>query len=325
MKDSYANNDFIYQVKQIDNLGNFQFRLDYPDFFKLDSDTIYKYYGFKEYNIDSFINSYLYACHPKELNDFYDLSGVLINYENVSEEIINQFINHYDPEFVKKSPNPDARIKYYNSLYQIIKFGKYGIISFSKRFDSILMWAYYGNHEGFCMGYKYPLFPNKDFYGPFPINYCKGLNKIDFSQFLPELCFHFQTNIKLCDWRHENEYRFVVYNDEGLYDPDFFKHDKEKRKHSIPRNAFTEIILGYNFFDVSELSEDDNIIRLDMNCNKSYLKAVLLEHIINQRMDCYRVCFNSNNYQIGKSGLSFNQVERNVFSYKSDNKICYYI
>jgi hypothetical protein len=315
MNNIFSHNDFIYKVEI--NKNDIRFLLEYPETYKLQSSVLYKYYGLIEHNIDSILNSYLYACHPKELNDFYDSSGVFIDYSNQNENIIRKFIYQYNPDFLKrKGLNREILERHYDNLIQTIRFGKLGIISFSKNFDNILMWAYYGNQRGFCVGYNYLLFPQKNLYGPFPINYNKELTKIDISKYPEALCFHFQTNSKYFGWSHEQEYRYIAYNEEGLYDPEYLRQDKEKRKHKIDLNAINEIIFGNNFFHKNELI--GNKLKLRLKQREGKLRLKLLNYIIDNKMSCSLIVYNKDKYKLAKRGLKIIPIKSNEFRIEID-------
>lgn len=265
-------------------------------------EVLYKYYPINKNSVDSVINHYLFSPHPSFLNDKYDCSGELINYSNLTlDHFINRFskeLKLYPEKKVRECYNSDKRWileRRFADYNLIILFMKFGIISLTEDHKNILMWAYYSQNSGFVIKYKTELLPN-DFFGPFPINYCENLEKIDFSKYDKPLCVLYQSNIKQNLWEHEKEWRYLTYNKDGKYHPDNPVADIKTRKFFYDLSAVDEIILGYDFFNPKEIEYSLRTAEYDiinLSCKKlkglKKLKRELLEHVVKNSIPCRQI------------------------------------
>jgi len=289
-------------------------------------ESIYKYFSLNEFSLDAFINHYFFSSHPMKLNDKYDCAGELIDYSNLS---LDTFINHLSKELGLFSP--DKIVDLYNSdnrwvldrstadLYHIRLFMKFGLISFTEDPKNTLMWAHYAQNSGFVLKMKISLLP-KDFFGPFPINYCEKLNKIDFSKYDPSLCILYQSNVKQNVWEYENEWRYLTYNKEGKYHPFYSGSDLGSRKFYYNPNTIEEIILGYDFFNPKEIdfnkrTPDYDIINLSNKKSKENrkYKRKLLDFIVRNGISSYQVIRNRFSYLLDVKEIKIEKISPNIF------------
>ncbi len=123
----------------------------------------------------------------------------------------------------------DEQINEFYKRSQLEKISRSSICCFSKTFKNTTMWAHYGdNHRGICLNFDLSVdepfidFPSERFgkgpvdYGNYsPINYMKSKQTAIEKLFLT----------KSEDWQYEEEFRFYILEDHGLYrfNKDFLK------------------------------------------------------------------------------------------------------
>ncbi|MFI5140357.1 MAG: efflux RND transporter permease subunit, partial [Sphingobacteriales bacterium] len=139
---------------------------------------------------------------------------------------------------------------------------RYGILSLSKRWDSILMWSHYSNnHKGYCIGFWEEKFRNSKLVsagGPVMYNSDDNYPQITplNSQDRMEKSF-IETHNKAKDWQYEEEFRFL----------NNFYHEIPTvldRTIQITDDFFAEIILGLqmskeNKDEIREIAKSKNI------------------------------------------------------------------
>jgi hypothetical protein len=288
--------------------------------------SLYKYYPLNNYSIDAVINHYLFSPHPYYLNDKYDCSGELIDYSNLTLEY---FINRLVKELGLFS---DQRVR---ELYEtakkwvlervsvdvnsIILFMKFGIISLTEDSKNILMWSYYNQNNGFTIKLNTSLLP-RDFLGPFPINYCEKLEKIDFAKYDSSLCVLYQSNAKKNLWDLENEWRYLTYNKDGKYHPIYSAADIKTRKFFYNSAAIEEIILGYDFFNPKEIkyglrTPEYDIISLSGKKSKGLkkLKRKLLAFIVTNSIPCKQIIKHRYEFLLDAVEVKIGQLSANKF------------
>ena len=282
----YKYNGFVYQFNE-----NFK---DQKELFFIreegdsqNDNEFYHYYALNNNGVDSFIKSYIYANHPEEFNDPYDCCRDLISYEQTNlDDILELNDNFFKPEMLKelyKSNDPKDKQKLYahlNFLIFNVIYLKVGIFCLTTKIDSIEMWSYYTNHRGFALKFNLDKLPN-NYWGPFPINYTKQFDQIDYSIF-KRASFIYQSNIKALCWKPENESRIIFYGPETMKIPFRDTKNFHNRKFNYDPNCISEIILGYNFFEIHEydLSKSDiNKAYVSLKVNYK-LKRKILKHIL---------------------------------------------
>lgn len=116
----------------------------------------------------------------------------------------------------------------------------YGVLSLSKRWDSILMWSHYSNnHKGFCVGINGPSLTHIVAKGgpvTYEINYpdfqLKTMSEMSELDMMERMFI--ETHTKANEWSYEEEYRLSK---------NFFGQQVE-RLDCLPANSIVEIILG---------------------------------------------------------------------------------
>jgi len=299
-------------------------------------ETLVKYFNINEFSVDGLINHYLFAPHPKDLNDKYDCCGELINYENVNIEFfINRLakeLSLYSEDKVRELYNSDNKWilgRTIADLNQIILFFKFGLISMTEDPLHPLMWSHYAKNSGFVIQFKTSLLPN-DFFGPFPITYSTKLESIDFSRYNPALCFLYQSNIKNTAWAYENEWRFLTYNRDGKYHPLYSSYDIKSRKYSYSQSSIERVILGYDFFDPKEIdyknrTKEYDIIRLSNKKSRriNKLKRRFLHYLVKNNILCSQVVRNRYLFELKIVDIKIEQLSSNKFKIYNSFKTVY--
>ena len=289
-------------------------------------ETLFKYYSINKNSVDSVVNHYLFSPHPSFLNDKYDCSGELIDYSKLTlDHFINRFskeLKLYSEQKVRELYNSNKKWileRTFADFNQIILFMKFGIISLTEDHKNILMWAYYSQNTGFVVKYNTALLP-KDFFGPFPINYCEKLEKIDFAMYDSPLCVLFQSNIKQNLWEQEKEWRYLTYNRDGKYHPDNSAADIKTRKYFYNLTAVEEIILGYDFFNPKEImytlrTAEYDIINLAGKKSKGLkkLKRKLLGHVVNNSIPCRQIIRHRYEFLLDAVEIKIERLSSNKF------------
>jgi hypothetical protein len=216
-----------------------------PDTEIIKPQSLYKYFPFSDYAIDSLYHSYLYASHPDQFNDLYDC---YINVFQLSKERERNIqVNFYQQNQRDLSPE---LCKYF--LRSAI-FMKHGLVSMTERGDDVLMWSYYSSNKGFAIEFDYELFPF-NYHGPFPIHYCKNFQNIKIENDLDDkFLVAYMSNIKSSRWKREKEWRFIIDapKDLSMFVPDstdFKELGGHDRKFDYPIKAIKCVLLGNSFF-----------------------------------------------------------------------------
>jgi hypothetical protein len=317
-------NDYNYFTEFDLETGEFDFRIDYPTP-KETPEFLIKYYCLNHNNINAVTSNYLFSSHPDQLNDKYDCSGDLIDFSGLQKEFIMQKLVVEVKKYAVQEFNEIWDSEYRWILLKNIAefertrlFMKFGIISFSTKENDILLWSYYSQNSGFAIKLKTELLP-QGFIGPFYINYSPDLAKIEYTNTNPPLCIHYQTNIKQDIWQHENEWRFITFNPEGHYHPDFGKKDIDSRKSYYNKDSISEIILGYNFFTFQEINRQSefDLITLrpskGIGLNAKKLRRKLLSYIVENHISCSRMIRKTQEYDLFNEPVTIEQISCNKF------------
>lgn len=222
----------------------------------------------------SFLFDYLLrATQPEDLNDPFECVSIP---PTIEEAIILCKASHLDFQMSSEQKNkiPENRQKeILEGEIQKIRDGvspnyleymisnqrkrinsQFGIISFSERWDSSIMWAHYSqSHEGFCVGFN----DEHEFFHTDANSFLKGKRatvKVEYSERrlkVPITNDHpdFFANswrllgLKSLDWSYEKEVRTIIL----LSQKDQFietEHSKSIYLFKIPKEAIGEIIVG---------------------------------------------------------------------------------
>lgn len=230
---------------------------DYPE-------IVYKYRNWTDkFHQEVLRENNLFMASPDYFNDPFDCR-ISINYrlldspEKIKKYAIS-FVNRNKDFLLRKNVNlQDAvermiidyskNIEQIQANYENILFAKqnlhYGVLSLSKRWDSILMWSHYAqNHRGYCVGFwEEKLRESRKFGKGGPITYnpendypvINPLKENEQDQMIDKFK---ETHTKAFDWKYEEEYRV-----NKLFLPDV--PTDYDRTIKIPDDFFAEITIG---------------------------------------------------------------------------------
>ena len=244
--------------------------------------SVFKFYPLTYYNIEAFVQHYLFLSHPYHLNDLMDTRGYVIDTRNITPEIYdklrNQIIN-YSPLIVNGVDFSKLNYKI-DRDYEILRkaisdsyfcFGGMVSISFKDRFNE-LMWSHYTNETGFMVEFDtLALLKSIKFHklnNHFktldirPINYRPNPIGVSCVQH-PDIEYINITNAtqKKEDWKYEHEWRIIAtsYNFLGLpkslavQDEKYL--DVSKRKLYYDPSSIKRIFLGKKFFEIHNVEK----------------------------------------------------------------------
>ncbi len=200
----------------------------------------------------------LQFTNATRLNDPFDCHPDLIDFSNVPE---NNYRN-LDKDFLRKMES-NRFIKNWLQVW---------ICSLSKVFDSVQMWAYYGNHKGVCIGLDRDLTAKcvsrcfwsameKDGYGK-DVHYEDIVHKPDYFH-EPMDFFTYQLTTKAKAWQHEQEVRLYVIKPPFTYcrlpyrpKSRFKRIDCKDVRHYpiLQKKCFVSIYLGVNISEEYKIS-----------------------------------------------------------------------
>lgn len=317
-------NGFQYIAEFDRQTEAFDFRINYP-VPKDIPESLIKYYALNNNNIEAVTSSYLFASHPDQLNDKYDCSSDLLEYSALRKDTLIQRLVTEIKRFTLQEFNElwESEFKWviiraFSDSERIRLFMKFGIISFSTKENDILLWSYYAQNNGFAIKFNTESLP-KEFIGPFYINYCPELIKIDSTESNAPLCVHYLTNAKLNIWEHEDEWRYVTFNSIGHFHPEYGKSDINSRKFHYHKNSISEIILGYNFFNIKEINRLQNFDLISLKPNKGKgmnakkVRRRLLSLIVKNQIPCSRIIRKTQDYELYNEPIVIEQISCNKF------------
>jgi hypothetical protein len=185
---------------------------------------LFKYYSLSENSVKCLTQNYFYAPHPIELNDILDGSLFLLtssgplkfeHYQSFFKDLItNENLKDFYEKDIKN--NSVWFLDFYWQKYT----NKLGVISLTSKENNLLMWPHYTNECGFQLKFKTEKLGRSiiqnlpgTYFGLYPMNYCKDLIQINVqktnSPFIPLL---YLATVKSDFWNYENEWRFIVSN-----------------------------------------------------------------------------------------------------------------
>lgn len=169
----------------------------------MSGNILYKYLDVKG-GLAMLSNSKLQFTNATRFNDPFDCHPALFDFSNVPVNVIN-----WPPaNFIQSKGMLDKENERNNAW----------ICSFSKVNNSLLMWSYYTNHKGICIGIDIERanqylsrIPCGMTFGPwqFNVQYKDIINKPDFFRYRTD-SFRYQLATKAKAWEHEQEVRLVL-------------------------------------------------------------------------------------------------------------------
>ena len=185
-------------------------------------------------------NSNFQFTNATRLNDPFDCHPALFNYSNVPT---NKY-NWPPADFLKQKGETDMENQR----------NKTWICSLSKIHDSILMWSYYGNHRGVCVGLdmeKTQKYLSKIMCSVYigaiemEVQYREIIEKPDYFHDVKDF-FRYQLSTKAKAWEHEQEVRLIT------KDPTWVRAGRD-----IPKEFYEEeIVDGKEIRHYPQLSAD---------------------------------------------------------------------
>ncbi len=213
------------------------------------------------------IKNELYLSSPKLFDDPFDCrippNFSLLNKQEIDHYINDSLVKHVElninnnidfnkviPEYEKRMENITSVQKDYEKDFFQYQDSYYGVLSLTKRWNSISMWSQYANSsKGICIGFDEELLRksiqntqsacrsvkyNKKFPKIKPVVY---KNEKD-----PEIIerMFIRYFVKSKEWKNEKEYRIVT---------NFYPNipDNKDRKLQFTNHTFSEVTLGINF------------------------------------------------------------------------------
>jgi len=235
--------------------------------------TLYKYRDWSnELHKKILTQNELFMAPPSSFNDPFDCMIPKNYFLLDTDEKVNQLMEKIELKNQekltlldfdsKKKLNGDFK-KRFNDLNSVQKNHEsllfkqtsecYGIISFSTKWDSLLMWSHYSNnHKGFSVGFNEEKIRNSGLFG-------SGINiqySNDFPIRNPLEDMHpmedamLQLGYKSKEWSYEKEYRLINLNADGI--------PKSERIIKLPDDFISEIVLGI------EITEKDKFEILEI-------------------------------------------------------------
>lgn len=210
-----------------------------------------------------------------KLYKYLDADGGLLMLSNGNIQFTNatKVNDPFDchPSLIDFSHVPSERVRYWSEK-DIIDLesnrfernrDKTWLCSLSKNFDSLLMWSYYNNHKGICVGIdmgKVDKYLSRIWgsimlgYLKFEVEYKDIIEKPDFFKSQEDL-WRYQLSTKGKMWEHEQEVRLVIEDLSRMtpyYVPNEFRHKEiidYKEIRFVPKlggECFESVYLGVN-------------------------------------------------------------------------------
>ena len=199
----------------------------------------------------------IWFASPNDLNDPLDIKTPLqfdyseiyspLFFEKIKMHFINNTNDHSNKEVDKICNDKWEEIKldpeeYFKRTYQDLindkeLYNQVGIFSCSKNGLNEFMWSLYANeNRGFCVGFNVVELARVLFCGFGPVRYCDNIPFFSFINNRDEEDL-MQYYLKTKKWGYEEEFRFIVIEDEQII----------HRERKYPINCIEEIIIGNKF------------------------------------------------------------------------------
>lgn len=209
----------------------------------------------------------LQYTNAAKFNDPFDCHPSLIDFSNVPTELCKG----WDAETIQI-----MRSDSYRRLRE-----RAWVCSLSKVNDSLLMWSYYTNHTGVCIGlnmekvkkYLHAMLGTIVYPEAMEVSYTDIVCKPDYFKEVKDF-HHYQLCTKAKAWEHEQEMRLIILDPINACMPMSTPYKPKNKKDPIPWNevrfyppigkeCFESVYLGIN---ISE-EEKNNIIKIAKNLN----------------------------------------------------------
>jgi hypothetical protein len=248
--------------------------------------VVYKYRNWNDkYHQDLLYENHLYLSSPKDFNDPFDcripVCFDLLDTQEKLMEYAKKKVDQQAKRLIKMGRDLNQELKIVlNKLSDLKKLQEehsqllfesqekhFGILSLSKRWDSILMWSHYANnHTGFCVGFWEEKLRTSGLIGgggPVLYNPKDEFPLLDPFQDNEHKTMYERLHHKAFDWGYEEEYRLTK-----IFYPN--KPTEIERIVKVPDNFFAEIIIGIK----TPKNIEDEIKRIGKEKNINVLKAI---------------------------------------------------
>jgi hypothetical protein len=251
--------------------------------------TIYKYRDWKNLNHQRLLtDNELYTPSVNQINDPFDC---LINFDysdlekgKISLRAADILFKEFGDKLNKIGHNylTITSIKDKEELSKVINLKKkfdrdiiqkrkkhLGVISFSKRWDSILMWSHYSNcHSGFCVGFDtIKLINSRNFQNGSDVKYKTDYPKVNpFDKSDKKLLQIFYNKSK--DWEYEQEYRMTKIFGHHTEEDKFIK----QKLFNFDNDFISEVIIGMK----TSIAVKDKIIQ---TCREKNVSLYQIEDV----------------------------------------------
>ena len=170
------------------------------------ANKLYKYLD-AEGGLKMLYYSNLQFTNATRLNDPFDCHPSLIDFSKVPDERLQI----WDKETI---------IRLESNRYERLR-NKAWVCSLSKIYDSLLMWSYYGNHKGICVGLdteKIKKYLSHAGYIEVVVQYEDIIRKPNYFHDHKDY-YHYLLSTKAKAWKHEQEVRLVLLSPTNVFTP----------------------------------------------------------------------------------------------------------
>ncbi len=282
-----------WKYERNSNEEGFSFRIT-PDREINIPNTLFKYYALTENSVSSLEDQKFYISQPHDFNDLFDSSHFRLDFGTVSKSEIRKMLSFLSDSVFEKMWQADERDtrSYGQHSFMRTATSLSGLLCLTPNSLNDLMWGYYGNNGGFCLELDHSKF-DKNFKGPYPINYIDEFTPLIFENFGGHYSYIILTTTKKKMWSHEDEVRFIVepksghYKTKGLLDNSLFE-GGEERFEKYHKTSLISITLGFKFVknEAFEAISDTEYI-IEFTSNEATLKQRLFDHIICNDIKCH--------------------------------------
>jgi hypothetical protein len=248
-----------------------------------------KYYTINKYSVENFVKSKLFVSSYDHLNDITDSLYMRIEFENIGFDKLWNFLSqtdlNYDNEKRKFENNPKQYRAIIRDTIHAIFLPFIGFFCVTENQNNELMWSHYAKNDGFLVEFDIEKLP-KIFGKPLKINYLNEFSAIKAKADELTAWLFLNLIIKKDIWEYESEYRFLVtasddlqFETQGIFSNKNYTWPKASRLIDINLDAYSKVVLGFNFFKGYEITKSDSKRIVEFTGDDGILKSLLLDFI----------------------------------------------
>lgn len=284
-----------------------------------------KYYSIEQsYNIDALVNNYLYASHPKQLNDPFDCYPYFYKNTNDNNRKLYRLTKKLASYFKAEAFVPESFIyKGFCEILDLFIYQNLGIVSMTNvKNNAAKQWDHYTNHKGFSVTFDTNrlLKSTSGLQGPFKISYPVKLSQMDVDEKNFRAQTVYKSLIKEKSWISEDEWRFFVFG--NLFNP-IEQPNKANyaRRFHYSFSSIVRVTLGFYFFDsnsIEEVSTDHYRINFKKDKNSHNIiknKLNLLDYCSSNNIKISIIELNENDFAFEPRNIEY-MLEGEIFEYK---------